>query len=126
MPPRGAPQNRSSYKYVKFVVYRFVSMPTVQLKHSYGEPTLIEPGEPPEGTPNGAPPDFHRNAPLYGINRFVSMHTLNLQHSSGEPTFMGPGSTKGHPRRAPSVGTYSTSVLVKHIVYRARIAEDHV
>ena len=67
----------------------------------------------PKGTPNGAPPDFHRNTYLYGIDRFVSMHSLNLQHSSGEPTIITPGSTKRQPKWAPSLGTYSTSVLVR-------------
>ena len=76
-------------------------MPTVQLKHCFGEPTLMRPERSPKGTPNGAPPDFRRNTPLYGIDRFVSMHTLNLQHSTGEPTIMGPGSTKGHPQMDP-------------------------
>ena len=68
------------------------------------------PGEPPKGTPNGAPRDFHRNTLLYGIDRFVSMHTLKLQHSSREPTIMGPPG-------APSLGTYSTSVLVFPYVF---------
>ena len=114
-------------------------MPTVQLKHSFGEPTLMGPGgapkghptsteihhcmvsidssrcvlsiyniglenrpswgprEPPKGTPNGTPPDFHRTTPLYGIDRFVSMHTLTLQHSSGPP-----GAPQiGHRRSGP-------------------------
>ena len=150
VPPRGCPKNLSSLEYIEFGVYRFVSMPTVQLKHSFGEPPLMGPGgapkcppggapkskfleirqvwclslrldaycsaetffwrtdphgargEPPKGTPNGtrngAPPDFHRNTPLYGINRFVSMRTLNLQHRFEEPTLMGPGrAPKGHP-----------------------------
>ena len=72
------------------------------------------PGEPPRCTPNGAPPDFHRNTPLYVIDRFVSMHTLNLQHFSGEPTIMdavAPKALQMGPHRA-SLWTYSTSVLV--------------
>ena len=55
------------------------------------------PREPPKGTPNGTPPDFHRNTPLYGIDRFVSMHTLNLQHSSGPPG----APQMGHRRSGP-------------------------
>ena len=78
-------------------------MPAVQLKHSFGELTLMGPREPPKCTPNGSPPDFQRNTSLYGIDRFVSMRTLELQHRFGEPTLMGPGrAPKGNPKWGPT------------------------
>ena len=74
-------------------------MPTVQLKHSFGEPTLMGPGGAPKGRPKWVPTRLSPKCALYGINQFVSMHTL--QHSLGEPILMGPpGALKGTPNGA--------------------------
>ena len=70
MGPTGAPKGRPkwdptrlSHKCLLFGINRFVLMPTVPLTlfwrtYPHGAP----------GASKGAPPDFHRNPPLYGIN----------------------------------------------------------
>ena len=119
--PKWAPQNKSSQKRIEFGVYRFVSMPAIHTKHSFGEPTPMGPCEPPGAPKMGPPSDFHPNAlciVLIDSSRSktftqYSMHTLHLRHPFGQLTLKGDRSLHGPPLNSRHAVIYSTSVLVQ-------------
>ena len=84
-------------------------MPTVQLKHFFGEPTLMGPGGAPKCLPGGAPKSKFLEI------RQVSCLSLRLDAYCSAETFfwrLDPHGARGSPQRAPQMGPHPTSTEI--------------
>ena len=63
-------------------------MPTIHIKHSSGEPTLMAPLGAPRGATNGPPKSKFIETNRVGCLS-LRLNTIHMKHSCGEPTPMG-------------------------------------